>query len=159
VTLSFLALRPLAAAAVGGFELSRHTAQIGRMFEIRSWPQAIWRGFRCKCPACGKGRIFYKYLKVVDQCPSCGEDLHYQRADDAPPYLTIMAVGHLIVPALFIVERLWKPAIWVHMAIWLPLTLFLTLALLPMIKGAVVGLQWALRMHGFGLSGAFHSDQ
>lgn len=129
------------------------------MFKFRSWPQSISRGFRCKCPACGEGGLFYKYLKVVDQCPACGEDLHYQRADDAPPYLTIMAVGHIIVPALFIVEKLWKPAIWVHMVLWLPLTVMLSLALLPMFKGAVVGLQWALRMHGFGLSGAFHSDQ
>ena len=70
-----------------------------------------------------------------------------------------MAVGHIIVPAMFIVEKLWKPAIWIHMVVWLPLTLILSLALLPMIKGAVVALQWALRMHGFGVSGAFHSDQ
>ena len=152
-------LRPLAAAAVGGFVIILAQAQINFMFEIRSWPQAISRGFRCRCPACGEGKLFYKYLKVGDQCPSCGEDLHYQRADDAPPYLTIMAVGHIIVPALFFVEKLWKPAIWIHMVVWLPLTLILSLALLPMIKGAVVALQWALRMHGFGLSGAFHSDQ
>ena len=129
------------------------------MFEIRSWPQAISHGFRCKCPACGEGKLFYKYLKVVHQCSNCGEDLHYQRADDAPPYLTIMAVGHIIVPMLFIVEKVWKPAIWVDLAIFLPLTLILTLALLPMFKGAVVGLQWALRMHGFGLSGAFNAEQ
>jgi uncharacterized protein (DUF983 family) len=128
------------------------------MYKIRSWPQAVWRGFRCKCPSCGKGRLFFKYLKVVDQCPVCAEDLHYQRADDAPPYLTIMAVGHIIVPGLFFVEKIYKPAIWVHMATWLPLTLILSIALLPMFKGAVIGLQWANRMHGFGLSGTFHSD-
>ena len=149
----------LAAATIGGFELSGQSDHSRFMFEIRSWPQSILRGLQCKCPACGEGRMFYKYLKVVDECPVCGEDLHYQRADDAPPYLTIMAVGHIIVPALFIVERLWKPPVWVHMAIWLPLTLILTLALLPVLKGAVVGLQWAFRMHGFGQAGAFNSDQ
>ena len=129
------------------------------MFKIRSWPQAISRGFRCKCPACGEGRLFYKYLKVVDQCPACGEELHHQRADDAPPYLTILAVGHIIVPALFIVERTWKPALWIHLSIWLPLTLILTLTLLPMFKGAVIGLQWALRMHGFGMEADFLPDK
>jgi uncharacterized protein (DUF983 family) len=154
-----LKLRQLVTAAASGFANLQIYAQIAIMLKIRSWPQAIWRGFRCKCPSCGEGKLFYNYLKVVDQCPVCGEDMHYQRADDAPPYLTIMAVGHIIVPGLFIVEKLFKPAIWVHMATWLPLTLILSLVLLPMFKGAVIGLQWALRMHGFGLSATFNSDQ
>jgi uncharacterized protein (DUF983 family) len=152
-------LRRVDAAAVSGFANQHFSAQIAKMLKNRSWQQALWRGFGCKCPSCGEAKLFYKYLKVVDQCPVCGEDLHYQRADDAPPYLTILTVGHIIVPGLFIVEKLYKPAIWVHMVTWLPLTLILSLALLPMFKGAVIGLQWALRMHGFGLSGSFHSDQ
>jgi uncharacterized protein (DUF983 family) len=152
-------LRRVDAAAVSGFANRQYSAQIAKMLKNRSWRQAIWRGLHCKCPSCGKGQLFYNYLKVVDQCPVCNEDLHYQRADDAPPYLTIMAVGHIVVPGLFIVEKLYKPAIWVHMAMWLPLTLVLSLALLPMFKGAVIGLQWALRMHGFGMSATFNSDQ
>jgi uncharacterized protein (DUF983 family) len=152
-------LRRLDAAAVSAFAIKRRDSQHDLMLQKRSWQQAVWRGFRCNCPACGEGKLFYNYLKVVDQCPACREDLHYHRADDAPPYLTIMAVGHIVVPALFIVEKLYKPAIWVHMITWLPLTLVLSLALLPMFKGAVVGLQWALRMHGFGLSSTFNSDQ
>ncbi len=151
-------MRRLDAAAVRGFANGACSAQVRSMFKIRSWPEATWRGFRCKCPSCGEGMLFYRYLKVVDHCPVCSEDMHYQRADDAPPYLTILAVGHIVVPGLFVVERLYKPAIWVHMATWLPLTLILSLALLPMFKGAVIGLQWALRMHGFGLSGTFESD-
>ncbi|MDE2446673.1 MAG: DUF983 domain-containing protein [Alphaproteobacteria bacterium] len=129
------------------------------MFEVRSWQQASLRGFNCKCPACGRGRLFGRYLKVVDQCAACGEELHYQRADDAPPYLTIVVVAHIIVPMLLVVEKVWKPALWLDLAIFLPLTAILTLVLLPMLKGVVVGLQWANRMHGFGLSGSFHSDQ
>lgn len=115
----------------------------------RSPWRAMARGLRCRCPACGRGAAFDGYLKVVDRCAACGEDLSHQRADDAPPYFTILAVGHIIVPLILIVETTWHLSDFAHLAIWLPLTLVLTLALLRPIKGAVVGLQWALYMHGF----------
>jgi uncharacterized protein (DUF983 family) len=110
----------------------------------------MWRGFQKCCPKCGEGYLFSRYIKVNAQCPKCGEDLHHQKADDAPPYFTIMAVGHIIVPSLLLMEIIWHPAIWLHLVIWLPLTVILTFALLPRFKGLIIGLQWALRMHGFG---------
>jgi uncharacterized protein (DUF983 family) len=75
--------------------------------------------------------------------------MHHHSADDAPPYFTVMIVGHIVVPLLFLVERSWHPPLWLHFATWLPLTLVLTLWLLPRVKGAIVGLQWALQLHGF----------
>src|SRR6476659_720401 len=82
-------------------------------------------------------------------CPACGEALHHHRADDAPPYFTIVIVGHIVVGLVLAVEMAYRPPIWVHEAIWLPLTVLLALLLLPVIKGALVGLPWALLMHGF----------
>ncbi|MFT6491078.1 MAG: hypothetical protein ACJAXQ_001866 [Parvibaculaceae bacterium] len=106
----------------------------------------------CRCPNCGTGNIFKSYLKVVDHCDTCGEELLHQRADDAPPYLTIMLVGHIIIPAMLVVEKMYQPELWVHSVIWLPLTLILSLIFLPLLKGSVVGLQWAVRMHGFDIT-------
>ena len=116
----------------------------------RSWKSAMWRGLRCRCPNCGKGHMFRAFLKVADTCDSCGEELHHQRADDAPPYFTMFIVGHIVVPLVVVVEKMFHPSLTVHMLLWLPVTLALTLLLLPLVKGAIVGLQWALRMHGFG---------
>ncbi len=116
----------------------------------RSVRQAMWRGFRERCPKCGTGAMYHKFLKVADQCPHCGEELHHQRADDAPPYFTITIVGHVVVGGVLMVERAFQPSLWAHAAMWLPLTVVSSLLLLPRIKGAIVGLQWALRMHGFG---------
>jgi uncharacterized protein (DUF983 family) len=113
------------------------------------WP-AMQRGWRQTCPACGQGRVFGKYLKVQDQCASCGTELHHQRADDAPPYFTMFIVAHVVIAGLMIVEKHYHPETWIHLAIWLPLTVALSLWLLPRIKGAFIGQQWALRMHGFG---------
>jgi len=111
--------------------------------------RSLWRGAGQKCPSCGHGALFARFLKVSDSCTACGEELHHHRADDAPPYFTIFLVGHLIVPPLMWVERAAQPSLWIHFALWLPLAVVLTLVLLPVVKGAIVALQWALRMHGF----------
>ena len=116
----------------------------------RSIVDAMWRGFREKCPACGEGKLFRKYLKVVDRCDKGGEEMHHHRADDAPPYFTIFIVGHFIVGGILVLEKTYAPPTWLHLVIWLPLTLLMCLWFLPRTKGALVGLQWALRMHGFG---------
>src|SRR5262245_55856230 len=66
--------------------------------------QALWRGFTGKCPSCGHGRLFHRFLKVIDHCEGCGEALHHQRADDFPAYLVIVIVGHTLVPIMLAVE-------------------------------------------------------
>jgi uncharacterized protein (DUF983 family) len=116
---------------------------------IRDFRRALIRGFLCRCPNCGKGRMFRAFLKVADECPSCREPLHHHRADDAPAYFVILIVGHIVVPMALWVERVYAPSDLVHMALWLPLATVLSLTLLQPIKGALVGLQWANFMHGF----------
>lgn len=93
--------------------------------------------------------MFDGYLKVRERCVSCGEELSHHRADDMPAWATIFIVGHVIVAAMVAVEMSWSPPIWVHWSAWPALTLLLSLLLLPRIKGAIVAVQWALRMHGF----------
>ncbi len=110
---------------------------------------SLANGARNRCPNCGGGAIFDGYLTVRDSCPACGQDLHHHQADDAPPYFAITIVGHIIVSLVLLVEIAYRPPIWLHMTIWIPLTLLLTLAVLRPIKGAIVAYQWALRMHGF----------
>ena len=118
------------------------------------WP-AIKRGFHLRCPSCGKGPLFCAYLKVNDTCPVCGEEFFHQRADDAPPYLTILVVGHIVGGLMLTVEEIDDTLpIWIHMVVWPALALGLSLWLLPRFKGALIGLQWALRMHGFATAHA-----
>jgi uncharacterized protein (DUF983 family) len=113
---------------------------------------ALWRGACCKCPKCGEGQLFRAFLKVSDSCNVCGQELHHHRADDLPAYIVISIVGHVVVGLLLSVEISYAPPLWVHMALWIPLTLILSLGLLQPVKGAIVGLQWRLGMHGFGMS-------
>jgi uncharacterized protein (DUF983 family) len=119
------------------------------MSDYPSLMTALKLGFWSKCPACGKGHLFARWIKVAPACDACGEAFHHHRADDFPAYLVILIVGHVIVPGQLIVEQVWSPALWIHLAIWLPLTLAMTLGLLQPVKGAIVGLQWQVGMHGF----------
>lgn len=115
----------------------------------RSLMTAMARGFLGKCPHCGKGRLFSRFLKVEASCSECGEEFHHHRADDLPAYLVIVIVGHVVLAAFMGAEQMFDLSTWQHLAIWAPITLIMTIGLLQPVKGAVVGLQWALRMHGF----------
>jgi uncharacterized protein (DUF983 family) len=115
----------------------------------RDFWAAMLRGARGRCPNCGEGKLFRAFLKTADHCSACGQEFHHHRADDFPAYIVIVIVGHIIVPAILWAERNFAPSYLVHLAVWLPLTLGMSLALLQPVKGAIVGLQWAFRMHGF----------
>jgi uncharacterized protein (DUF983 family) len=110
---------------------------------------AMKRGFRGRCPRCGQGKLFRAFLKVDNNCSVCGLDFTPHRADDLPAYLVIVIVGHIVVPIALIIETDYSPPVALQLSIYLPLVMILSLVLLQPVKGTVVGLQWALRMHGF----------
>jgi len=119
--------------------------------DTNAWPHppmitAIGRGLLGRCPACGKTHLFNGYLRVVPECRNCSAPLGLARADDAPPYFTILITGHIVVPIMFAVDRMEDPPIWLMCVIFLPLTLFLSLGLLRPIKGGTVGLMLTLNM-------------
>jgi uncharacterized protein (DUF983 family) len=112
---------------------------------------AVRRGLAGRCPRCGEGRLFRAYLKVNDACPACGEDFTPQRADDAPAYITILIVGHFVVAGVVAAEDIWPDSpVLIDAFVWAALAVGLSLFVLPKVKGALIGYQWAVRMHGFG---------
>ncbi len=113
-------------------------------------PVAMGRGLVGRCPNCGKAHMFRGFLRVVAECPSCGAPLGMARADDAPPYFTILIVGHIVLGGMLALEKAASPPMWVHAVIWLPMTVILSLALLQPIKGATVGLMLKLGMFKSG---------
>lgn len=116
--------------------------------------RSMLRGLVCRCPHCGQGRLFGGYLKSVPNCGSCGEAFEgLHRADDLPPYLTVFVVGHLVVALFMALDEVVVLSMGAHLAIFVPSTLVLALLLLRPMKGLAIGLQWAMRMHGFGHGG------
>ena len=101
----------------------------------------IKRGFKKKCPACGEVPLYIKFLKTHQKCKSCGIKLSNYKSDDGPAYLTILIVGHIIIPLVLLTEKKLSLSINLQMFIWPLFTLFLSLWLLPKIKGAFIGFQ------------------
>ena len=114
---------------------------------MASKKQCMLNGLMQRCPRCGEGHLFRRYLKPVESCAACGEALGHIRADDFPPYLTILVVGHIVVPLVLISGRAGMSSV-AQFALWMPLTLGLTLLLLPRLKGAIIGLMWSMGVTG-----------
>ncbi len=113
-----------------------------------SFPKAALRGFTGRCPNCGQGKLFRAFLKPVDACASCQERFGHIRADDGPAWLTILIVGHLVVPILFMVEQRTAWPQWAAMIFWPVIVVALTLILLPRSKGAFIGAIWQTKGPG-----------
>ena len=113
------------------------------------WPMpplgtALGRGLIGRCPSCGKTHLFNGYLRVVKACTKCGAPLGAARADDAPPYFTILIVGHIVIPLMLWMQKADDPSTLKLTAVFVPLTIVLVLGLLRPIKGATVGLMLKL---------------
>ena len=115
------------------------------MTEDKSLWIGVKRGLGLRCPNCGEGRLLTRYLKIRTPCEVCGTDNTVYPSDDFPPYLTILVVGHVVLP-LFIWSDHFGPSVWLQAAIWLPFTLVMCLVLLPVMKGATVGVCWATNL-------------
>ena len=115
----------------------------------RPMKPAMLLGFRRLCPKCGEGHLFDGYLKVVDECPVCAEEMYHHRADDGPAYLTILIVGHLLAILIHFVWQWYRPEPMVMATIFGVFAVALSLFLLPRLKGLVVAIQWSRRLNGF----------
>jgi uncharacterized protein (DUF983 family) len=109
----------------------------------KSIATGVRRGVALRCPNCGKGHLFTSFLTVSARCEVCGTDNTIYPSDDAPPYVTIVLVGHLVVPLILWMETAWAPAMRILFAIWLPTITVVTIALLPFVKGVIIGFAWA----------------
>ena len=118
--------------------------------EHRDTREAVLRGLMHRCPACGKGHLFRRYLKVNDTCPECGEELYHHRADDGPAYLTILLVGHIMGFALHGLFGYMRDDPLMLALVLCSVATVLSLLVLPRMKGLLIGYQWAKEMHGFG---------
>ena len=115
----------------------------------RSFWEAIARGLRFRCPRCGGGSLFRKWLKPREACPACALDLTPQQADDFPAYLSIFVTGHLLAPIIIMLALDYAFTSLQMMAIILPTATLMILLLLQPMKGAVIAAQWWNGMHGF----------
>ncbi len=99
-------------------------------------------GVRCRCPRCGRGKLFAGFLTLAPRCEACGLDYGFADSGDGPAVFIILIVGFLVVGLALAVEVMWSPPYWLHALIWVPLILGLSLGLLRPLKGLFVAVQY-----------------
>ncbi len=99
-------------------------------------------GLACRCPRCGKGRLFAGFLAVEPACPVCGLDLGFANSGDGPAVFVIFIVSPVVILLAVIFEALVHPAPYVHLIVWVPVTVLLCLALLRPFKATMIALQY-----------------
>jgi uncharacterized protein (DUF983 family) len=100
------------------------------------------RGIACRCPRCGKGKLYSGFLTLAAKCETCGLDFSFMDSGDGPAVFVILIAGAIVVASALIVEVKYQPPFWVHAALWLPLTLAVTLWPLRAIKSLLIALQF-----------------
>lgn len=111
------------------------------------WP-ILRRALQRRCPNCGQGKLFASYLKQVEHCAACGERYAHIRSDDAAPWLTILVVGHIVIPLVIFTEKRVSWPEWESMTVWPGLTLVLALLILPYSKAIFLSAIWATKGPG-----------
>jgi uncharacterized protein (DUF983 family) len=106
-------------------------------------------GLLCRCPRCGRGRLFDGILTVRDRCESCGFDLRANDVGDGAAVFVILILGFVVVGLALLIEAKFEPSIWVHVAIW-PIVIFGgTIAMLRPLKATLIALQYRHRRDTF----------
>jgi len=99
-------------------------------------------GITCKCPACGKGKLFSGFLDVQPVCTECGQDLKSIDSGDGPAVFVIFIVGFIVIGLCFWVQLAFNPPFWLQLVIWIPMIIILSLGLLRPLKGLMIALQY-----------------
>ena len=110
-------------------------------------PSPLTAGLLCRCPRCGEGKLFRGYLKVAPSCSTCGLDLGFADSGDGPAIFVIFLVAPIIIILALVVGAAFNPSPMVHLMLWIPATIILSLALLPPFKGVLVALQYRHDAH------------
>jgi uncharacterized protein (DUF983 family) len=108
----------------------------------RALGTAVMRGVTCRCPRCGKGRVFQGFLTVAPRCEQCGLDYSFVDSADGPAFFVMFIAGFIVTGAALAVEFAYAPPYWVHALLWTPLILITTIAPLRPVKGLLISLQY-----------------
>jgi uncharacterized protein (DUF983 family) len=119
----------------------RITPRPGNRDMITTLSGTIHAGLHCRCPRCGKGKLFAGFLTLRPRCEVCGLDYSFADSGDGPAVFTMFLAGAIVGGAALVTEILFQPPYWVHTALWLPLILIVALGPLQPMKGLMIALQ------------------
>lgn len=98
-----------------------------------------------RCPRCASGRLFDGFLTVAEECEACGLDFGFEDAGDGAVVPVILVVGFVVVGLALYAEVAHGVSLWFHFTVWPVLILVLTLPLMRLVKGALIGQQYRMK--------------
>jgi uncharacterized protein (DUF983 family) len=104
--------------------------------------ESALRGLACRCPRCGRGKLYEGFLDLRPRCEACELDYTFIDTGDGPAVFIIMLAGAIVVACALIVEVKYQPPLWVHAVLWVPLILATTLLPLRAMKSLLIALQF-----------------
>jgi uncharacterized protein (DUF983 family) len=114
-------------------------------------PSVLEAALRCRCPCCGRGKLFSGVLTIRDRCAVCGLDLRAHDAGDGPAVAVILVLGAIVLGLAFWVEFHFSPPLWVHVVLWPAVTFPAAILMMRPLKAALVALQYRHRASEMGL--------
>jgi len=103
---------------------------------------SVKTGLAGRCPRCGEGKLYQSMLKPVERCAICGLDMQFAEEGDGPAVLVILLLGGVIAGMALTVETVFHPPIWLHLVLWLPVTVALAIFALRAMKGVMIASQY-----------------
>ncbi len=106
-------------------------------------------GLRCRCPRCGRGKLYDGLLAIAERCAECDLDFAPHDSGDGPAVFVIFILGAVVIPFVFAFERLVEPPLWAHMIVWPPVVIALSIALLRPMKATLVAIHYRNLKHEY----------
>jgi uncharacterized protein (DUF983 family) len=104
------------------------------------WP--ISTGLAGRCPRCGDGRLFSGFIDLAPRCDVCGLDYGFADSGDGPAVFVSLFAGFTVLGIALWTQIAYEPPIWIHLLIFLPLTLIVCLGMLRPLKGFLIASQY-----------------
>jgi uncharacterized protein (DUF983 family) len=105
-------------------------------------PSVVQAGLHGLCPRCGKPTLFAKMITFADRCPACGLDFTQFNVGDGPAAFLTLILGTIVVIGAIMLELTLHPPLWLHMLIWIPVTLAGVIWSLRLAKGALMSAEF-----------------
>ncbi len=94
------------------------------------------------CPRCGARTLFSGIATFSGRCRACQLDFSAFNVGDGPAAFLILIIGALITGLAIALELGASPPAWVHVLLWLPITLLAVAGSLRVSKAMLLALEY-----------------
>ena len=119
-------------------------------------PSIVTVGLKGVCPRCGAPTLFDGMIRFASRCPACGLDYDGFNVGDGPAAILTLIIGTLVCIAAISLELTMHPPWWLHVLLWVPITIGLVIGSLRICKGMLIASEYRNQAGGGRISTSDH---